>query len=147
MDHSVALQDDSAPKPHDTNPIMHILIIMAHGSRREESNQEVSRLAERLRPRLADYDRVTHAFLELANPNLNHAARTAIDEGATTLTVFPYFLVAGRHVAEDIPAQVEGLRSEHPDITINLLSYLGNGTAMDELVAAQLNAAPEGPGN
>ena len=37
----------------------------------------------------------------------------------------PYFLSAGRHVVRDIPAEVDVVRAEYPDIIITLAPYLG----------------------
>ena len=46
-------------------------------------------------------------FLELAEPSIPDGIQRCIDAGATEVVVVPYFLSAGRHVSEDIPAEVE----------------------------------------
>jgi sirohydrochlorin ferrochelatase len=54
----------------------------------------------------------------------------------------PYFLSAGRHVAEDIPGEVDLVRGEFPDVTIGLAPYLGLAHAVPDLLLQQ--AAIEG---
>ena len=78
---------------------MKSLLIVAHGSRRAASNHEVKELVERVRqrPDLA-FDDVDYAFLELAEPSVGDALACSARRGAKEVTVFPYFLAAGRHV-------------------------------------------------
>ena len=114
---------------------MNSLLLVAHGSRRAESNAEIGRLAERLRERLADPDTlVEHAFLELAEPSIPDGIESCIARGATRVSVVPYFLARGTHVADDIPAEVDGKRAEHPDIDIRVTDYLGTSDALVDVL-------------
>ena len=102
------------------------LILIAHGSRRGEANREVAELTDRLRQRLTGrFDRVSHAFLELAEPDIPGALQGCLDEGARQIDILPYFLAAGRHVAEDIPEAVRAKQADRPDVTFRILPYLG----------------------
>jgi sirohydrochlorin ferrochelatase len=105
---------------------MKTLLLVAHGSRRAESNDEVRELAGLLDSRADDlFDSVSCAFLELAEPSIPDGLRAAIAAGASEVVVMPYFLSAGRHVVRDIPAEVDIVRAEYPDTTITLAPYLG----------------------
>ncbi len=117
---------------------MKALLIVAHGSRREASNEEVRALGEAVAA-LPDnaYDRVACAFLELAEPSIPDGLLQFIEAGATEITVAPYFLSAGRHVSEDIPAEVDKVRMKHPRVRIELAPYLGASDAMPALLLAQ----------
>ena len=117
---------------------MKTLLVVAHGSRRVESNDEVRALTGRLGAQ-ADglYARVQCAFLELAEPSIPDGLRAAIREGATQVTVVPYFLSAGRHVVTDIPAEIEGVRKEYPDVDIVLAPYVGAAPGLTELLLQQ----------
>jgi len=120
----------------------HHLIIAAHGSRREASNQEVRELTELLRSRLdKGFSDVDSAFLELAQPSIEQAIDTAVVAGAVKITVLPYFLVAGRHVAEDIPRIVAGKREQYPDVEINLRDYFGADSRVADLLAVLAHTA------
>ena len=105
---------------------MRSLVVVAHGSRREASNQEVRDLCDRLAAQTKEqFHCVNAGFLELAEPSIPEGIQHCIDAGASEVVVLPYFLSAGRHVAEDIPAEVEKARSSNPDVDIRLVPYLG----------------------
>lgn len=104
---------------------MKYLLLVAHGSRREASNDEVRQLAAKMNSLEHDFDAVGSAFLELAAPLIPDGIRQAITEGANEVVVLPYFLSAGRHVVTDVPAEVDSVRSEFPDAKISIAPYLG----------------------
>ncbi|MEA3412540.1 MAG: CbiX/SirB N-terminal domain-containing protein [Pseudomonadota bacterium] len=113
------------------------LLLVAHGSRREASNREVRKLTDRVRERAAGrFDPVDCAFLEFADPDIPSGIETCISAGATQVTVVPYFLSAGRHVAQDIPAAVAGVRRRYPEVDIVVTPHLGAADAIaDQLLA------------
>ena len=116
---------------------MRTLILVAHGSRREASNEEVRELTVALSDRAGErFGRVSCAFLELAEPSIPDAIEQALADGAGEVVVLPYFLSAGRHVAEDIPGLVEQKRREYPDAQIRLAPYLGSGAGVIDLLLA-----------
>ena len=114
---------------------MKSLILVAHGSRRESSNEEVRELAARLALRTSDtFASVSAAFLELAEPSIEDGIVSSVDDGAREVVVLPYFLSAGRHVATDIPREVDRARAARPDADIRLVPYLGaSETVLDVL--------------
>ena len=107
---------------------MRALVVVAHGSRRAASNDEVRHLADQLRPQASEFDLVSCAFLELAEPSIPDGIEAAIAAGADEVVVLPYFLSAGRHVVEDIPGFVEQTRQQHPHVTIRIAPYLGTAS-------------------
>lgn len=114
---------------------MKALLLVAHGSRREGSNEEVRALARSMAARVDHgFDKVEAAFLELAEPSIPDGLRALIASGAERITVVPYFLSAGRHVVEDIPAEVQKVVAEHPDVAIQVAPYLGTSDVMPELL-------------
>lgn len=118
---------------------MKSLLLVAHGSRREESNAEIARLAERLASKAGDeFAIVQHAFLELAEPLIPDGIERCLAKGATSVSVVPYFLARGTHVADDIPEQVAIKQSQYPDMDIHITDYLGTS---DELVDVLLKLA------
>lgn len=115
------------------------LLVVAHGSRRETSNDEIRNLAKHL-ARTADsgFGTVSAAFLELAEPSIPEGIERCIQEGASEVIVFPYFLSAGRHVAEDIPAEVRPKQKEHPEVSIIVADYLGVAAGMPAMILGHL---------
>jgi len=111
------------------------LIIIAHGSRRQQSNDEVRALAEQVRKQAgAGFASVNCAYLELAEPSIPSAIDQAIAAGASELHLVPYFLSAGRHVAHDIPDIIERKRLQYPEASIHLDQHLGSAPGMAQLV-------------
>jgi len=114
---------------------MRSLLLVAHGSRREASNEEVRSLAATL-AELAGlrFDQVDCAFLEIAEPSISDAIEEAVRAGADEVVVLPYFLSAGRHVAEDIPAEVELKSREYPKVRVRLAPYLGRSKDLPRIL-------------
>lgn len=118
---------------------MKAILLVAHGSRRAESNAEIAQLSARLASKAkAQFEIVEHAFLELCEPLIPDGIQACLDKGATSVSVVPYFLARGTHVADDIPEQVAIKQAEHPDMDIHITDYLGTS---DELVDVLLKLA------
>lgn len=115
------------------------LLVVAHGSRRQASNDEVRALTERVRAEANErFAAIECAFLELAEPSIPDGLERLIDNGARQVTVLPYFLAAGRHVTEDIPEAVAGTQARHPDVHIEIAPYLGTSDVMPRLLLTML---------
>ena len=124
---------------------MHALLLIAHGSRRQASNQEVRELAAEFEKIVDDrFDCVVPAFLELAEPDIPTGVNLCVKAGATSITAVPYFLSAGRHVANDIPAELAKAAREQTAVTIYQSDYLGKHKSIPELLL-QLALAKPGP--
>ncbi len=118
---------------------MKALVVIAHGSRRAASNDEVGELACQLAGLVVnDYPIVGVGFLELAEPLIPDALEKAIAEGASEICVFPYFLSAGRHVVTDVPNEVQVVQDKYPDISIKMLPYLGVLPGLKNFIAKSL---------
>ena len=114
---------------------MKMMMLIAHGSRKQSANDEVRRLAERIEAiGGGDYDAVRPAFLELAEPDIQQGVSDCVALGATEIVAVPYFLAGGRHVTADIPGELACAQAGHPQISIGLSQYLGQHEAMAELV-------------
>lgn len=121
---------------------MKALLLVAHGSRRKQSNEEVVVLADKLKSHCADqYDIVNAAFLELADVLIPDGIKQCVDDGATSVTVLPYFLNSGMHVIEDIPNEVTSCLPLYPEIEISIASHLGASSLMMNLLVSSANEA------
>jgi len=79
------------------------VILVDHGSRRDESNQQLLSVVEAYRQH-SDWQIVEPAHMELAEPSIAMAFARCVKQGAKLVVVFPYFLAPGRHWDQDIPA-------------------------------------------
>ena len=111
------------------------LLLVAHGSRRESSNDEVREVAAGMAARAGDaFHQITAAFLELAEPSIPDGILGCLDRGAERVVVVPYFLSAGRHVVTDIPQEVAKARAARPDADILISPYLGSSPEIKGLL-------------
>ena len=114
---------------------MKVLLLIAHGSRKQSANDEIGRLAQRVQTLCCDeYGAVVAAFLECAEPSIQQGIDRCVELGATEVVAVPYFLAAGKHVATDIPGELACAAAGHPQLDIEMSQYLGDSDAMPELV-------------
>ncbi len=104
----------------------------------DEVRQLTARLSQKLEPGRVQ---VECAFLELAAPSIPSSIDQAVTRGARRITVLPYFLVAGRHVAVDIPKLVNQKSSEYPDVDIQLSEYLGATDCVVDMLSDMVKRA------
>lgn len=120
---------------------MKALLLIAHGSRRQQSNDEVVCIADKLKAHCAgEFDIVHSGFLELADVLIPDGIKRCVDDGASSIIVLPYFLNSGRHVVEDVPGIVEETRPLYPDVEIKIAPHLGASELMIDLLISSANA-------
>ena len=117
---------------------MTALIILAHGSRRTESNQEIIELADKVAAiAKKKYKLVTYAFLEVVEPKLLHAIDMLIEQSIDEIIVLPYFLNSGNHVTHDIPEIIELAKLKYSDCIFRLAPCVGLHQDMPKLILSQ----------
>ena len=120
---------------------MKALLLIAHGSRRQTSNDEVLALTEKLQTTCGDqYHLFQAGFLEIARPSISESIQFCIDKGATSITVLPYFLNSGLHVIKDIPNAVEAAQRDFPNINIKIAPHIGASEQMMPLLIDAANS-------
>lgn len=114
---------------------MKFILLVAHGSRNSNANEEIKQLALRVEEFAALQDTaVVCAFLEFEQPDIVAGIDLCAGRGARHITVVPYFLAAGNHVVRDIPAQLEQARQNYPDIDIEQSPHVGSVEAMAQAI-------------
>jgi len=120
---------------------MKALLLIAHGSRRSASNDEVIALAQRLKTICGQqYPILKAGFLELTAPSITNAIEDSIKEGANSITVLPYFLNSGVHVIKDIPDHIQQAQVKFPGVEINMAKHIGASELMMPLLVDAANA-------
>lgn len=90
-------------------------LLVGHGSRDDEGNQEFLRFLELVRK--AEPERQFEAcFLELAEPDIPTGIETCVRQGSTRILVVPVILLAAGHVKSEIPEFIEQARGRYPEI-------------------------------
>lgn len=109
------------------------IVIVDHGSRREESNNALLRVVELFKSQTS-FALVRPAHMELAEPTIKDAFDALVADGAKFVVVFPYFLLPGRHWAEDIPALAREAAAKHPQVGHLVAAPLGIHRLMAEII-------------
>ncbi len=116
------------------------LLIVDHGSTRDEANRMLEAVAEvvrRKRPGLL----VHIAHMELARPTLEEGVEACVRDGATEVIVHPYMLSPGRHATHDIPAMVERAAVRYRRVTFRVTGPLGIHDKLGEVVIERAGLA------
>ena len=95
------------------------VLVLGHGSRRQEANQMVLSLVQRLRADLHT-DLVEPAFVSLASPDISTSLAALAERGCQEVFVFPLFLVEGNHLARDIPSYVQQALAGYQGMKVTL---------------------------
>src|SRR6267143_4337771 len=106
-----------------TNQSQRGVLIVGHGSRRAEANEDV-RAAARAIGEHGCFRLVEPAFLEIEHPNIAEGFARLVEREARDITVHPYFLSPGRHTRGDIPIEVSEAASRHPSIKYRITEPL-----------------------
>ena len=91
------------------------IVIVDHGSRRDESNRSHEAFVMEWRTS-SGYLIVEPAHMELAAPSIGTAFDGCVAAGAEMVVIAPYFLGPGNHWDRDIPALAAEASSRHPGV-------------------------------
>lgn len=109
------------------------VLLIAHGSRRAEANEDLVELARLLRASRR-YEWIEASYLELAEPTIPQGCQTCAEHGATCVLMLPYFLSAGRHVTADLERLRADSTVRHPQIDFRLCPPLSRHPLMLEII-------------
>ena len=117
------------------------IIIVDHGSRRDESNRMLEEIASLFAARFDEaYGIVEPAHMELAEPSIATAYARCVERGAARIVVAPFFLGPGKHWTQDIPRLTAEAAARFPNSTYHITPTLG----IDDLILELLNKRVQG---
>jgi sirohydrochlorin ferrochelatase len=112
------------------------IIIVDHGSRREESNQMLEEVAAAFGRRFQQrYAIVEPAHMEIAEPSIATAYGKCVARGATHVVVCPFFLGPGKHWTSDIPRLTAEASQQFPQTRYHVTKPLGIDDLILDLLA------------
>jgi len=118
------------------------LLVIGHGSRRDEANATLRDVARRLAVDDA-FVAVEAAFLELSEPTIEQGYGRLVDAGCTSVVAHPFFLFPGLHTTTDIPTQLEEAARRHPGANWTVTEPLGLHPGVLQAAADRIAAASD----
>ena len=116
---------------------MNGILIVAHGSRAEETNATFEKMVEMVRERLPEAI-IRHAYMEFSEETLEKGVAELVAQGVRTIKVIPYFLFSGIHIQQDIPELIATCRALHPDVVIEQGQTLGTDPRLADILAERI---------
>ena len=110
------------------------ILLFAHGARDPRWADPFHRLRDKI-ALLCPEQEVMLAFLEQMSPSLPAAVADLAHRGIQQLTLVPLFMAQGAHLRQDLPPMLAALQQQHPHITINVTSALGDAPEMLDAIA------------
>lgn len=100
------------------------LLVIGHGSRREQANATLRDVARQLAAE-GTFTAVEAAFLDLSDPSIEQGYGRLVEAGCVRIVAHPFFLFPGLHTTADIPAQLDEAARRHPGATWTVTQPLG----------------------
>jgi sirohydrochlorin ferrochelatase len=118
------------------------LLLIAHGSRKDEANDDLHEVVEEMRAR-GTFAIVEGAFLELAQPTIEESAARCVAQGTDRIVLLPYFLSAGIHVRQDLADIRDRLAARYSPVQFHLAEPLGPHPLLLDIIASRIREAEE----
>ncbi len=115
-------------------------IVLAHGSKKEAANQEISKMLDQIRSRDSEM-LYQAAFMSFGEPDIPAVVSDLVSQGVTRIIVMPFFLSTGSHISQDIPQQLEHEKEKHPEVEIILTEHLAGHPALVDVVLDRIREA------
>ena len=116
------------------------VILLGHGSIREQANAEVRDMWRMLAEQLPDLQ-ISGSFVEVAEPTLEQEVGRLAAQGVERIVIVPMFLTRGNHLSNGIPRILEKLRQQYGQICIELTRHLGVDPLLAEIIKNRLREA------
>lgn len=116
------------------------IVVAGHGSRDPDAVREFEALVELVRER-APQDAVSHGYLEFASPTIAQAVAANLAAGARQVAMVPGVLLAARHAKNDMPAEMQAMARDYPDIDFHFGAPMSLDPKLLQLAQERIVAA------
>lgn len=125
---------------------MEAILLVGHGSRDPEGNEELLRFAETVRKQATEYV-IETCFLEFAKPTIGQGIDRCVGLGATRVVLVPIILFAAGHAKIHIPVEIDQAKTRYPHIEFVYGRPIGIHEKVLDILKARLNEAGFQPGS
>ena len=128
------------------NKIEEIWLLIGHGSRDPESNEEFLALVSALREK-DPRRRIDAAFVELAEPGMREILFGYGGNGPKTVWILPLLFFGAGHSKDEIPEVIREARHKSPEVTFHYGTPLGIHPSLLAIVNEKVEAAVKKAGS
>jgi sirohydrochlorin cobaltochelatase len=119
---------------------MEAILLVGHGSRDPEGNEEILRFAELVREKAPQY-MIETCFLEFAKPTIPQGIAQCVEQGATRVVLVPIILFAAGHAKIHIPVEIDKAKKLYPQVQFAYGRPIGIHQKVMEILRARLAEA------
>ncbi|GGG13901.1 sirohydrochlorin chelatase [Paenibacillus abyssi] len=119
---------------------MEAILLIGHGSRDQEGNEEMLRFAESVKAH-ANGKWVETCFLELASPNIPQGIAHCVEAGATRIVLIPIILFAAGHSKIHIPLEIDRAKAKYPHVIFAYGQPIGIHQKVLDILTSRLTEA------
>ena len=113
------------------------ILLISHGSPREEANKAFAELTGRVAARL-NSDIILPTYFSIKRPNIMDQVGKLVEQGIKHIIMLPYFLGNGQHIRADIPEQLDQCKEKYPEITMEFLPTLQGEPGVEDVLTERL---------
>ncbi len=122
---------------------MKAVLLVGHGSRDKEGNEQVRQFIKKLKPQLPASLMVETCFLEFESPTVEQGIETCVTKGATHVVVIPIMLLQAGHSKIHIPAAIDEAKELYPEVSFTYGRPIGIHEEVLEILVHRLEEAGE----
>lgn len=115
------------------------ILILAHGSKRVETENIVNSLVDKLKKKTGE-SVIMPVYLQFSEPNLEMGIERLVKQGVNNVKIIPMFIFDGVHVTQDIPDELKVIREKHPEIKISMSRHIGDDDKLADILADRINS-------
>lgn len=95
------------------------IIIINHGTRSVIAQEDFAKMIGNIRGRFPELT-IEKASMELCLPDMPSVVKKLYERGVKSITVIPFFLLRGMHIAQDIPEIIAREKRKYSDLEITM---------------------------
>lgn len=118
------------------------VILLGHGSRQPEANQEIFQITEQVKT-MGGNALYETCFLQFGEPSLPTAIAEMVDAGVKRIIIVPVLLTVGTHIKIELPELIREQQGKYPGVTFVLAPHLGADYRIAEIVMDRIKQGCE----
>ena len=122
---------------------MNGILILAHGSKRQETEVILNSLIEKVKVKTGE-EHVYPAFLQFSELNLEKGIKNLVEKGASCIKIMPMFIFDGVHVTQDIPNELKEIIAKYPQVKIKISGHIGDDDKLADIIVDRINSLDYG---